>query len=158
MAGRRNLAFARLDEVMPDVEHLLLGHQTVGQWSLGQICNHLAVIIQGTMDGFPDQAPWLVRKTVGVLARWRVLGAGRIPEGFPIGAVYLPAPGLDALHEASTLRAALARFQSFADPCAEHPLLGPMSFVQWTRFHCLHCAHHLSFAVPLQPKQDGSAH
>ncbi|MFI5459648.1 MAG: DUF1569 domain-containing protein [Isosphaerales bacterium] len=42
MAGRRELSFASLDEVMPDVERLLAGHATVGQWSLGQICNHLA--------------------------------------------------------------------------------------------------------------------
>jgi hypothetical protein len=30
----------------------------------------------------------------------------------------------------------------------EHPLLGRLSPSQWERFHCLHCAHHLSFAVP----------
>ena len=38
---RRALSFATLDGVMPDVDHLLTGHTTVGQWSLGQICNHL---------------------------------------------------------------------------------------------------------------------
>jgi hypothetical protein len=42
MAERRELTFASLDDVMPDVERLLAGHVTVGRWTLGQILNHLA--------------------------------------------------------------------------------------------------------------------
>jgi hypothetical protein len=48
---RRQLAFASLDEVMPDVERLLTGHVTVGRWSLGQICNHLAAALRLTLRG-----------------------------------------------------------------------------------------------------------
>ena len=57
MAERRNLSFSRLDEVMPDVDRLLAGHRTVGNWSLGQICNHLAKGIQGSIDGFDVTHP-----------------------------------------------------------------------------------------------------
>ena len=39
---RRALSFTSLAEVMPEVDRLFQGHRTVGNWSLGQICNHLA--------------------------------------------------------------------------------------------------------------------
>ena len=51
--ARRSLTFASLDEVMPDVDRLLRGHTTVGNWSLGQICGHLAQGVDRTIGGFP---------------------------------------------------------------------------------------------------------
>jgi len=42
----------------------------------------------------------------------------------------------------------IGRFGASAAPLDEHPLLGRMTLVEWERFHCLHCAHHLSFVVP----------
>ncbi len=45
--GRRPLRFHSFDEIMPDVERLLAGHRTVGHWSLGQICHHLASTAPG---------------------------------------------------------------------------------------------------------------
>lgn len=58
--ARRTLNFTSLDQVLPDVE----GHTTVGQWSLGQVCNHLALTGRLSMDGFPDKFPWLERRTL----------------------------------------------------------------------------------------------
>ena len=62
--------------------------------------------------------------------------------------IYLPPLGLDAGHEAEALRLSIGRFRASAAPLDEHPLLGRMTLVEWERFHCLHCAHHLSFVVP----------
>ena len=148
MARRRDLAFASLDEVMPDVERLLAGHVTVGRWSLGQICNHLATNIRFTMDGFPDKAPWLVQRTVGVMVRGLMLGTGRIASGVRVPEAYLPKPGLEDAAEAAALRASIERFSTFTGMFAGHPLLGRMRRDQWERFHRIHCAHHLSFALP----------
>jgi hypothetical protein len=41
--GRRTLGYESFEEVMPDVERLLPGHTTVGDWTLAQICRHLAI-------------------------------------------------------------------------------------------------------------------
>src|SRR5262249_51213147 len=87
--GRRRLAFANLDEVMPDVERLLAGHVTVGLWTLGQVCNHLALAFRLSMDGFPVKSPWLVRRTAGVAIRRLMLWTGRIPEGVKVSNTYL---------------------------------------------------------------------
>src|SRR5262245_65318568 len=122
--ARRPLAFASLDEVMPDVERLLSGHTTVGNWSLGQICSHLAQAFRFTIDGFPPEAfpPWIIRKTLGRLLLWHILRTGRFTERLRMPKKYEPAPGTDARVEAESLRTALQRFAAHAGPFAEHPM------------------------------------
>jgi hypothetical protein len=151
-AGRRPLTFASLDAVMPDVDRLLRGHTTVGAWSLGQICSHLAQGIHRSIDGFPAKAraAWVLRKTVGRVLLRRILRAGRFVNGMTAPAECQPATGADARVEAETLRAVLRRFAAHAGPLAEHPLSGAVSRAVWERFHCIHCAHHLSFAIPTE--------
>lgn len=147
-ADRRTLAFASLDRVMPDVDRLLEGHTTVGNWSLGQICNHLTSAIMMTVEGTTARAPWLIRKTVGPFLLRRILRTGRFPAGIQLPERYLPKPGLDARAEAEALRAAIRVLASHSGPCAEHPLGARLSREDWDRFQCIHCAHHLSFAIP----------
>jgi hypothetical protein len=154
---RRPLTFASLDEVMPDVDRLLRGHTTVGNWSLGQICSHLAQALHFTIDGFPAEArlPWIIRATIGRFLLWRILRTGRFVEGMRMPRKYEPVPGVDARVEAESLRAALQRFAAHSGPLAAHPLKGPVSRAIWERFHCIHSAHHLRFAIPTeQEKKD----
>lgn len=149
MSQRRKLDFARLDEILPEVERLLAGHRTVGQWSLAQMCRHLSDEFRYSIDGFPTRLlPWIIRRTAGAFIRRRLLRTRRMSEGLKVPAVYLPPPELDAAAEAATLGAAIDRFNVGAEPRVEHPLLGPMTHSQWAEFHCIHCAHHLSFAIP----------
>ena len=137
---------------MPDVDRLLRGHTTVGNWSLGQICGHLAQAIHRTIDGFPPSTriPWILRKTVCRLLLWHILRTGRFPAGFQAPAECQPAAGADARVEAESLRAALRRLAAHPGPLVEHPLSGPVSRGVWERFHCIHCALHLSFAIPAE--------
>ena len=144
----RTLTFARLDDVMPEVERLLAGYTRAGRWSLGQICNHLAGAITYTIEGFPGVAPWWIRQTLGRLRRRRIFRTGRMAEGVKLPERFLPGRGLDDRAEAEALRAALARFASAPGPFAEHPFFGRMSAGQWDHLHRIHCAHHLSFALP----------
>jgi hypothetical protein len=154
-APRRSLTFASLDEVMPEVERLLLGHTTVGNWSLGQICSHLAQGIRFTLDGFPSEArlPWIIRTTIGRFILWRILRVGRFVRRMRMPAKYEPPSGADARVEAESLRAALERFKVHTCPLAEHPLKGQVSRAVWEQFHCIHCAHHLGFAVPVHDRK-----
>jgi hypothetical protein len=146
MAERRDLAFASLDDVMPDVERLLAGHAAVGQWSLAQVCNHLATGIRLTLDA-PSRFSDTTREQD--IARRRFLHHGKFPEGMaaPLR-VLIPEPDLDARTEADSLRDVIARFAAFAGPFPAHPRLGALTRDEWIRFHCMHCAHHLSFLVP----------
>lgn len=153
-AARRLLTFASLDEVMPDVDRLLPGHTTVGNWSLGQICSHLAQGIHRTIDGFPasTRLPWVIRATVGQLLLRRILRTGRFVDWMRAPADCQPAPGADAQVAAEALRAALRRFAAHSGPLADHPMKGQVSRAVWERFHCIHCAHHLRYALPAVPK------
>jgi hypothetical protein len=146
MAERRRLEFASLDDVMPEVEQLLAGHRTLGRWTLGQILNHLATAIRITAE-IPASSSEPTREQ-NVLRR-RFFHAGQFPEGLeaPLP-LLLPQPGLDPRAEANALRRAIVRFASRTGPLPAHPRLGPLTGEEWTRFHCIHCAHHLGFAVP----------
>src|SRR5579872_7094235 len=148
MAARRTLAFTSVDQVMPDVDRLLNGHKTAGNWSLGQICNHLTGTLQSSIEGFPIKMPWLMRVTIGKLAKKKILTSGKMDEGIKIPERFCPKPGLDARAEVEALRAAFRLYAAHAGPVADHPMFGPMSRAEWDRLHCIHCAHHLSFAHP----------
>jgi hypothetical protein len=148
MAARRPLTFATLDQVMPEVDRLLQGHTTVGNWSLAQICNHLSASLVSSIEGFEVRAPWLLRQTLGRVLRRRVLRTGTIPEGVKLPERILPRPELDPRAEAEALRAALQLYAASTDAPAPHPMFGRLSRADWNRIHCIHCAHHLSFVLP----------
>lgn len=61
---------------------------------------------------------------------------------------YEPKPAMDARTETQSLRAALGRYTAHASPLADLPIRGTVSQAVWDPFHFIHCAHHLSFAVP----------
>lgn len=152
MAARRELSFASLDEVMPEVERLSTGYDVVGQWSLGQICKHLTLAFHFMMDAASGSAPLEPADDPRrALIRTRFFRAGRFPDGVaaPFSEL-VPSTDLNDRAEAEALRDALARFQVATGPFPPHPFLGSMTKEEWARFHCLHAAHHLGFAVPLQ--------
>ncbi len=55
---------------------------------------------------------------------------------------------VDAAEGANRLSEALAYYQSSPGPVIDHPLFGPLTKDEWDQYTRLHCAHHLSFAVP----------
>jgi hypothetical protein len=148
MPDRRTLTFARLDEIMPEVDRLLAGHTTVGNWSLGQISNHLSISIRTSVEGSLSRAPWIIRATIGPLIKRRILATGKIKEGIKTLEAFIPKPGLDARAEAEALRATIAYYLAHPDPRAIHPFFGAMRPEEWDRMHCIHAAHHLRFAIP----------
>lgn len=147
--GRRVLRFESLDQVMPDVDRLLQGHQTVGNWTLGQICNHLSLAMLGSLEGYPLRPlPGFVRATAGRLIMNHMFKTEQIREGFWLPKKDSPKPGLDARAEAEALRATLGLFAAESEPKGVHPFFGKLTRAQWDQFHRIHFAHHLSFAVP----------
>jgi hypothetical protein len=147
-AGRRELRFETLDRVMPDVDRLIAGYRALGNWSLGQVCNHLSGALVNSVEGFPVKAPWVVRATIGRWKRKEFLAAQSMPEGIRLPETLRPKPSLDDRAEAEALRAALRLFAAHTGPTADHPFFGPMTRDQWDRLHRVHCAHHLSFLLP----------
>jgi hypothetical protein len=151
MPARRDLSFQSLEDVMPEVDRLIAGHRIGGTWTLAQICHHLSLAIRATVEGRTRQMPWIFRRTIGRVILGRIFRTGRFPEGVQAYPEFVPKPDLDARAEAEALRATLRLYAAEHGPFGEHPILGPMSPDDWNRFHCLHCAHHLSFVLPESP-------
>src|SRR4051812_14360492 len=100
MDARRTLTFSSLAEVMPDVDRLLGGHRAVGNWTLGQICNHLSDAVTSSVDGSPIKLPWLFRKTIGPIVLRRILEKGSIRSGIKLPEKFKPRSSLDDRAEA----------------------------------------------------------
>lgn len=151
MVRCRMLKFDRLDDVMPEVDRLLEGYERGGNWSLGQICQHLALTMQHSVEGWPWQAPWLVRRTLGRVMLRNVLRRGAMPEGVPLRwlRVLTPASEPDDRAEAEVLRGTLRYYEGLNALFPEHPVFGRLNQEEWSRLHAIHCSHHLGFVRPV---------
>jgi len=147
--GRRTLRYNSLDDIMPDVERLLAGHTTVGNWSLAQICRHLATVMRRVVD-LPASTPHDPSLWVGEERKREVLESGMIPESLPAPPQVVPAETLGEREEAEGLRQAIAYYKASPGPVIPHRLFGPLSKEEWDRLQLIHVAHHLSFAVPVE--------
>jgi hypothetical protein len=145
--GRRTLRFESLDEVMADVEPLIGHNATLGNWSLAQICHHLATVLRRVVD-LPASTPHDPSQHLGEEKKRQVLDSGQIPEGLPAPENLVPTGSFDEREEAEGLRQAIAHFKASSGPVIPHRLFGPLTRAEWDRLQCIHCAHHLSFAVP----------
>ena len=147
--GRRELKFQSLDEVIAEAEKLVNSPQTrlLGNKSLDQILNHLAIATEGSIDGTAIKAPWFIR-LVGPFLKGRLL-KHKMPAGFKLPARfedgYFPksASPNDALQR---LRNAVARLQN-ERMTAKHPVLGQLNHDEWNQLHLRHSELHLSFVT-----------
>src|SRR4051812_14978085 len=85
--GRRSLRYESFDEVMPDVERLLEDHLTVGNWSLAQICRHLAAVLRRHVD-LPASTTFDPSRRVSEEQKRPMLEFGVLPHGIT------PPPGV----------------------------------------------------------------
>ncbi|WP_435009691.1 DUF1569 domain-containing protein [Tundrisphaera lichenicola] len=153
MAGQRDLSFERIDQIMPEVDRLLVGHTTTGSWTLGQILYHLATSVRlsalGNRTSALDPDPESRANRASAVARKRFFKAGRFPEGYeaPIS-ILIPPTDADDQAEAGSLRSALRRFEEREGEFPAHPMLGPLTKEEWEAFHRIHAGHHLGFVRP----------
>jgi hypothetical protein len=145
--GRRTLSYGSFDEIMPDVERLLEGHTTVGNWSLAQICRHLAAVMRRVVD-LPASTPHDPSHLVGEERKRQVFDSGMLPEGLQGPQEVMPMKVLGEREEAEGLRQAIAYYQASSGPVIPHRFFGPLTKAEWDRLQLIHVAHHLSFAIP----------
>jgi hypothetical protein len=85
---------------------------------------------------------------MGPFVKRQLFKTGQMREKIQLPEKFLPKPGLDARAEAEALRGALQMYSTHSGPLADHPMFGPLNRDEWTRLHCIHTAHHLSFVLP----------
>ena len=149
VAGRRTLKFTTLDDILTEVERLNQGKvRAIGNWSPGQVLQHLTVPMTWCLDGAKVTAPWYIR-VVGWFMKNRFL-VNPMPPGFALPkatAEYL-VPGTTSWQEGlQAIRAAIARLKAEAQRHPS-PFLGVLTREQWDQLHCRHSELHLSFLIP----------
>jgi len=142
----RSFVVEDLSQVMPEVRRLLASSHTVGDWTLAQICRHLADTVDASMDGFNMRRHRLKRTFCGKLLLHLTFRYG-IPPGYTVDPTLSPPKGADLDQAVADLEKALARYQAHRDRLHPHPLFGRLSRPMWDRMHRFHCGHHLSFAI-----------
>lgn len=148
--GRRTLRFNSLAEAIADAESLVANPcRTVGNWTPGQILDHLAKTVRIMFDGPHIPAPWFVRTIIAPFLKKNFI-SGSISPGFqftPQMAAFRPDDNADAKAALEEFRKQFSRLEREA-PTAPNPFLGKLTHEEWIGSMLRHCELHLSFLVP----------
>lgn len=149
VAGRRRLRFASYEEILDDARRLASGStRSLGNWTLGQVCRHLAIAMEQSSVGDLRFPVPLRARIFGRLFRSAILNS-RIPSGFRLpneASSLIPEPISPELGLA-TLQRAIEGLKATSRRVS-HPVLGAMTVEQWDLFHLRHAEMHLSFILP----------
>ena len=144
---RRELQLADLDAVLNECRRLLeTGYQRHGNWSLGQICNHLRLTIDANVQGYPTWMMLIGLPLRPLLRRWFLpkLMQGISPVGIRTAGRFVPAQDLSDAEEINLLETSIRQFRN-AESLHGHPGFGQMSKEDFEQFHLVHAVHHLRF-------------
>jgi Protein of unknown function (DUF1569) len=154
--SRRALDFREWPAVIADVERLHRdGYEKAGGWDLARTCGHLADWMTYQLDGFPKSPLpirvliWTMGRLVGRRALRKALTARSMQAGAPTIPQSVPPPGGDEAEAVDRLRATIERFRTHAGPFHPSPFFGELDRETYNQLHQIHCAHHLSFLIPL---------
>lgn len=151
VVGRRMVSYSSYADLIADADRLASGPvKTVGNWTYGQILQHLAISFNSSIDGIPFTAPIAFR----FIARWflksRFLNKS-LPSGYQVPDEardhFVPAESADVQQSLEALKAAIERCQRETKRC-KHALLGNLTLDEWEKFGLRHAEMHMSFAMP----------
>lgn len=144
--GRRPVRYESLDELLADAERLAAsdGVRTLGNWSRGQIYEHLGRSFDASIDGVGFTLPAPVRWVMSLVMKQKFLKR-EIPAGFKSTAEYVPGetPTEQGL---ASLRKAIER-QRAESKRVVHPAFGNIGRDGWNDFNLRHAELHMGFLV-----------
>ncbi len=150
-AQRRPLRFNSLDDVRAEIDRLASCEvRSTGNWTPAQAIDHLAAIIEGSLDGIPAQAPWFVRLLAPTF-RNKALHQGIQPGIKLSGDMLRVMPSDDvtidkAMARINRIFERLDRGEKMLQPS---PVFGRMTHEDWCNLHMRHAELHLSFHHPV---------
>ncbi len=143
-AGRRAVRYESLSEFLEDAERLANCEvRTVGNWSQGQIYEHLARGLDVAIDG-TDLIAAPMRLVLNLFFKKKFLHKA-IPAGFKAPSKFVPEE-ISVEEGLASLRRAVAR-QDEVEERARHPGFGKISREEWGLFNLRHAEMHMSFIV-----------
>jgi hypothetical protein len=149
--GRRELHFDTLDDLRAELSRLEASQvDTIGNWTFGQILEHLAIGMRFTLDGPPDfKIPWYFKLMAPLMKNSMIYKPMRAGFKMPAKMADHVVPPIDisseqALHD---LRTAIDDFEQ-AKELQPHLMFGPLPRDQWIQYQLRHCELHLGFVIP----------
>jgi len=143
--GRRTVRYESFAELLADAErHAQPDVRALGNWSPGQIYEHLARSLDVAIDGGSFQLPAPARWIMSLLLKRKFL-YGTLPAGFKTSADMIPK---EAATEAglASLQKAITRQETESER-AMHPGFGHITRAEWDAFNLRHAEMHMSFLV-----------
>jgi len=145
--SRREIKYQSLQEAFDNAERLAAADApTTGNWSKGQIYEHLAAVLDMGIDGFEKKAPFIMRLLAKYMIKPMVFRSGMTP-GYQLPQWASKAIAPDDIKTAEALehlRRSTERFQS-AENLHSHPFFGAMEKEEWTTLMLHHAELHMSF-------------
>ncbi|WP_261340107.1 DUF1569 domain-containing protein [Rhodopirellula europaea] len=150
MSDLRTLQFEDLDDAVREARSLLhTSYVPCGNWSLGQICRHLTLVQNPSVDGYPA---WMsLFAFLRPAMRKFLLPKLRRPDsprGIRTSSMFVPPDETDDAEEVDAFARSVDRFRAHSGEYAPHPAFGRMSRSEIEEIHTLHAAHHLRFLKP----------
>lgn len=152
---RRPLRFASLADLRAELSRIERAERagklrSIGNWTPGQVVNHLATWGSFANDGHPPElSPHWVIKAILKLRKRKFL-AGPLPAGVKIPGI----PGGTLGTEDVPFEAAMARYRKELDrleasaPPKPNVIFGPLTHEEWIQLQLRHAELHLGFLVP----------
>ena len=147
MSELRSLQFETLGAAVEDARQLLAsGYTRHGNWSLGQICRHLVLVQDPSIDGYPAWMS-LFAPLRPLMRRWLLPKVLRpdSPRGIRTAPMFVPPDSLDDAAEVEAFSASVERLINHSGEFAPHPAFGRMPRDKILAIHTAHAAHHLRF-------------
>ena len=149
--GRRALRLESMDAILADAESVTSQpYRTVGGWSAAENIDHVANVVEMSLDGFTLDVPWPLKVVGRLFLKPSWLKNGYKPGIRPpakVAAAFAPREGVTLEQALERLRRMVTRSKS--EPMDRpSPLLGALTHEQWEQMHCRHAELHLSFIVP----------
>ena len=141
--SRREVHYDSLDDILADAKRLAeMDVRTDGNWSQGQIYDHLAKNFNGSVDGMGFAMPGPMRFLMSFLMKKRFLTKG-IPPGFKTNSKMEP-PDVSTSDGLESLGKSIERLKQ-EETRAMHPIFGNIERKEWDEFHARHAEMHMSF-------------
>jgi hypothetical protein len=146
----RDLQLDDLDAAVDDARAMLdSGYDSLGNWTLGQICRHLVLVQDPSVDGYPKWMS-LFAFLRPAIRRWLLpkLLSGDPPRGIRTASTFKPSEDLDDTAKVEAFAHSVARLKTHVGEFIPHPAFGRQSREQILAIHTSHAAHHLRFLSP----------
>lgn len=153
---RRSISYATFDDLARDLDALEAAHRAgtlrhTANWTAGQNLEHCAILMECALDGFPSNAPWIIRTLARALFLRAALSGKPAKAGYKLpkqASFLIPSDSATFENGIARVRRVIERLRAgerFAHPS---PIFGTLTHDQWTSLQLGHAALHLSFLHP----------